>query len=280
MDIDGVINSFSNRRFYLSFMYKAIKNLAKIKGRKALLKELPKVHKVKNPNALFCFIKDFCGDEKTFETYKKRFVNDLNYDLISPDPSMKSFMKRLNSYGDIMIRSDGLSAIAGAVWQRVIENRSSADIKKDFAEQENIPSKMKRSFSSKKIAFSGIDDNDMRLKTDIKSWEPFAERYNFDLKKSVLIDDSRSNVKIGQQLGMTTVRISKLDSFLQTTPILNKIRARSLSDILGSRMSQTLKHCQIAYGKKVDVKTLFKTLLEKTSDYHQPMSFWNYQSQR
>ena len=39
----------------------------------------------------------------------------------------------------------------------------------------------------------------------------------------------------------------------------------SLSDILGTKMSKTLKRCQIAYGSKVDVKTLFRNLLEKQS---------------
>ena len=53
MDIDGVINSFSNRRFYLSFVYKSIKNLAKIRGRRALMQQLPKLRKSGGPNALF-----------------------------------------------------------------------------------------------------------------------------------------------------------------------------------------------------------------------------------
>ncbi len=54
MDIDGVINSFSNRRFYMQFVYKSIKNLAKIRGRRELLKRLPEVRKIGGPNALFC----------------------------------------------------------------------------------------------------------------------------------------------------------------------------------------------------------------------------------
>ena len=112
MDIDGVINSFSNRRFYLSFVYKSIKNLAKIRGRRALMQQLPKLRKSGGPNALFCFIRNYCGDEKTFNQYNKKLVNDLNFDLISPDPSLRSFMKRLNKYGDIIVRSDGLSSIA------------------------------------------------------------------------------------------------------------------------------------------------------------------------
>lgn len=214
-----------------------------------------------------CFVRNYCGDEKTFNAYNRKLVNDLNFDLISPDPSLRAFMKRLNKHGDIIVRSDGLSAIASAVWQRVMENKPSDEIKKELLSQESLPSYGEALFEGKKISFSGIDDNNMRLKTDIDSWKDFAKRYDFDIQKSVLIDDSRSNVKTGQTLGMTTVRVSKLDSFLQGTPFKN-LMARSLSDILGARMSETLKHCQIAYGKKVDVKTLFRTLLEKTSGFN------------
>lgn len=266
LDIDGVINSFSNRRFYLSFVYKSIKNMAKIHGRRKLLKSLPELRKAGGPNGLFCFIRKYCGDEKTFNAYNRKLVNDLNFELISPDPSLRSFMKRLNNHGDIIVRSDGLSSIASAVWQRVMENKLSSEIKKGLLSEEKLPSYAETTFENKKISFSGIDDNDMRLKTDMESWKDFARRYDFDIQKSVLIDDSRSNVRIGKALGMTTVRVSKLDSFLQGTPLKN-LMARSLSDILGARMSETLKHCQIAYGKKVDVKTLFRTLLEKTSGF-------------
>nr|QJR98240.1 hypothetical protein PlAlph_2450 [uncultured Alphaproteobacteria bacterium] len=266
MDIDGVINSFSNRKFYLSFVYKSIKNLAKVHGRRKLLASLPEARKAGGPNGLFCFIRNYCGDEKTFNAYNRKLVNDLNFDLISPDPSLRAFMKRLNKHGDIIVRSDGLSAVADAVWQRVMENKPSAEIKKELLSQGKLPSHSEAQFEGKKISFSGIDDNNMRLKTDMESWKDFAKRYNFDIQKSVLIDDSRSNVKIGKALGMTTVRVSKLDSFLQGTPLKN-LMARSLSDILGTRMSETLKHCQIAYGQKVDIKTLFRTLLEKTSGF-------------
>lgn len=267
MDIDGVINSFSNRRFYMQFVYKSIKNLSKIHGRRHLLKKLPEIRKAGGPNALFRFIRNYCGDEKTFEQYNRKLVNDLNFDLISPDPSLRAFMKRLNNYGDVIVRSDGLSAVAGAVWQRVMENKSSDDIKKELLSSNKLPSYTETQFEGKKISFSGIDDNNLRLKTDMDSWKDFSRRYDFDIQKSVLIDDSRSNVKIGKALGMTTVRVSKLDSFLQGTPFKN-LMARSLSDILGTRMSETLKHCQVAYGKKVDVKTLFRTLLEKTSGFN------------
>ena len=92
-------------------------------------------------------------------------------------------------------------------------------------------------------------------------WKQFAEIHKIDLAKSVLMDDSRSNCRQAKELGMTVVRISKLDSFLENSPFQN-IMYKSLSGILGVRMSQALNHLSINYGQKVDIKALFKTLLD------------------
>ena len=260
IDIDGVINSYSNRRFYLSFIYKSIKCLAKVHGRKKLLKELPKIKKAGGPNGLFKFAREYCGDDKKFDEYCKNLVKSLDFNLIAPDPSLKEFMNRLGKHGDIVIRSDGLSSIAGAAWQRVINNVPSDKIKENLLQGEKLPSKMTVFLGSKKIPVSGIEDNNMQLKTDIKSWQPFFDKHKACVEESVLLDDSKNNIKVAQQLGMTAVHISKLDSFLEKS-LFNC----SLSDILGTKMSKTLKRCQIAYGSKVDVKTLFRNLLEKQS---------------
>ncbi len=256
IDIDGVINSYSNRRFYLSFIYKSIKCLAKVHGRKKLLRELPKIKKAGGPNGLFKFAREYCGDDKKFDEYCKNLVKSLDFNLISPDPSLKEFMKRLGKHGDIVIRSDGLSSIAGAAWQRVINDVPSDKIKENLLQGEKLPTKMTVFLGSKKIPVSGIEDNNMQLKTDIKSWQPFFDKQGACIEESVLLDDSKNNIKVAQQLGMTAVHISKLDSFLEKS-LFNC----SLSDILGTKMSKTLKRCQIAYGSKVDVKTLFRNLL-------------------
>ena len=210
------------------------------------------------PNALFVFARKYCGDQKVFDEFSKKLFQDLDFNQISHDPSLAEFMKRLGNYGKITVRSDGLTALASAAWMRVIENKPSEQIKKELFSSSQIPSCMNVKLDEKNILISGIDDNQMKTKTDVQSWYDFADRNKCDLHKSVLLDDSRNNLKIAQQLGMTTVHISKLDSFLKKS-----IFGCGLSDILGHRMSDTLAHCKLAYGKNVDVHTLFSVMLKK-----------------
>ena len=82
------------------------------------------------PNAIFRFAREFCGNDETFQKYCHTLSLKLNYNLIKHNPSLAKFMERLSSFSDIIVRSDGLSEIAYAVWQRVIENKTSAQIKK------------------------------------------------------------------------------------------------------------------------------------------------------
>ena len=56
LDIDGVVNNFANKRFYLSFAYHALHELAKVRGRRSLIRDFPKLRKLGGPNALFRFI--------------------------------------------------------------------------------------------------------------------------------------------------------------------------------------------------------------------------------
>lgn len=264
LDVDGVLNSFSNHNFYAQFIWKSLRGLSKVHGRMKLLKELPKLKKKGGANALFAFAKEFCGDDKKFNEFKHNLVNSLNFNLISHDPSMKKMMERLGEYGDICIRSDGLEEIGAAIWKRVIDDTSSAKIKLDMLNDKTDKKYKELKFGDKNIIISGIADNGFRLKTDTQSWVDFSDRHGIDIGKSVLLDDSRNNTNTANKLGMTTVHISVIDSFLQKSP-LGTIYGHSLSDILGERMSNTLKSYQISYGNKVDVKTLFRTILSKKS---------------
>ena len=74
LDVDGVLNSYSNSRFYFQFIFKSFRNMAKDSSRKEMLKELPKLKKHGGPNALFSFAKEFCKDDETFEAYKNNFL--------------------------------------------------------------------------------------------------------------------------------------------------------------------------------------------------------------
>ena len=259
LDIDGVVNSFSNRKFYVSFAYHALHELAKMKSRRQLLADLPKLKKMGGANALFKFARYFCKDTETFNTYCHNLSLKLNYNLIKYDPSMKAFMKRLSSFSDIIIRSDGLREIACAAWLRVVENWPSAQIKatmiKNRTSSENIL------LAGKPLHFSGLVENKFKIKAESPdSWKDFADKYRIELTKSILIDDSRNNCKIAEKLGMTTVHISKLDSFLQNLPI--NVYHQSLSDVLGVRLSHTLRKMNISYGQKIDIKSFFSNLLK------------------
>ena len=117
-------------------------------------------------------------------------------------------------------------------------------------------------FSGKPIQISDIVENGFKIKADAKDgWQAFADNHNINLSKSVLIDDSQNNCQVAKQLGMTVVRISKLDSFLQNS-LFKELMHKNLSDILGVRMSHTLKSLSINYGEAVDIKHLFQKLLE------------------
>jgi hypothetical protein len=157
-----------------------------------------------------------------------------------------------------------LSEIAGAVWDRVIENKSSGEIKTKMMQNwiNGVKPEKDKVLDGKPIYISGIVENRMKIKSSENSgWDEFAKRYDMDLQRSVLIDDSSSNRKVARKLGMTVVPISKLDSLLQGT-FLQGIQKRSLSDILGKRMSDTLKHLNLSYGKKVDLRDVFRVLLK------------------
>jgi len=260
-DVDGVINGFSNKRFYISFIYTSLHELAKINGRKQLLHELPKLKKMGGPNALFAFAKDFCKDEQTFKKFSHNLFLKLNYDLIEHDPSLMVFMGRLNSFSNIIVRTDGLSEIARATWLRIMSNQSSSQIKEEMIRRHNAPS-AEVMFFGEPIQISGIVENNFKTKAQgPENWQDFSNRHQIDLSKSILIDDSQNNCKVAQELGMTTVHISKLASLTQGSALQN-ITHKSLSDILGVRLSHTLKSMNIRYGKAVDIQAVFKKLLE------------------
>ncbi|MBO6290531.1 MAG: hypothetical protein J6N45_09480 [Alphaproteobacteria bacterium] len=265
LDIDGVVNSFSNRRFYLKFVKSVMQNLAKVHGRHKLVFAWPQLRKAGGPNSLFKFAKEYCGDDAKFNEFCKSVIKDLDFKDVAYDKSIRAMMKRLNRYGDIMIRSDGLTGIAAAVWQRVLENRPPEEIKEELLSADTLPKQVNLKFENHNIIVSGIEDNNMCTKTNIESWHTFAERYNIDISKSVLIDDSSANNKTAAKLGMKTIQIGKIDSFLKNT-WLGNLQHRDLADILGAPISAALRHCKMAYGHKVDVAHLFSIVTDIPKD--------------
>ena len=264
LDVDGVLNSYSNHRFYMKFIMRSLRSLSKVKGKRSLFKEIIKIKKHGGAKGLFVFAKKYCGDDVKYDKFCNDLLNSLDFNSISYDPSMKKMMERLSNMGNICIRSDGLDDMARGVWMRVIENRTSSEIKAEIQRRRIEKSDKIVKFCGKLVWFSGIEDNDFKLKEDKESWKSFSDKHKVDIEKSVLLDDSKKNLNVAQSLGMTTVHISVLDSFLQKSKF-GTVFGHSLSDVLGEKMSKTLELYSISYGKKVNVSTLFKTIFEKTT---------------
>ena len=264
LDVDGVLNSYSNHRFYMKFIMRSLRGLSKVHGKKKLFTEIVNLKKHGGANGLFVFAKKYCGDDAKYDKFCYDLMNTLNYDCISYDPSMKKMMERLSSLGNICIRSDGLDDMARAVWMRVIENKPSSEIKTELRRRRTEESDRIVEFCGKKVWFSGIEDNEFKLKKDKESWKIFSNKHKVDIEKSVLLDDSKKNLNVAQSLGMTTVHISALDSFLQKSKF-GTVFGWSLTDVLGEKLSKTLEKYSISYGKKVNVSELFKTIFKKTT---------------
>ena len=57
LDVDGVLNSYSNRRFYMKFIVRSLRELSKVHGRKKLFKELVGIKKYGGAKGFFVFAK-------------------------------------------------------------------------------------------------------------------------------------------------------------------------------------------------------------------------------
>ncbi len=132
LDVDGVLNSYSNHKFYMKFIMRSLRGLSKVKGKRKLFTEIVNLKKHGGANGLFAFAKEYCGDDAKYDKFCYDLMNTLNYDNISYDPSMKKMLERLSKMGNICIRSDGLDDVARAVWMRVIENKPSSEIKAEL----------------------------------------------------------------------------------------------------------------------------------------------------
>lgn len=264
LDVDGVLNSYSNLKFYKHFAIKSLKTLAKVHGRRKLLFRLPRLKKLGGPNALFVFAKEFCGDEQKFDQFRKNLIRNLDFDLIRHDPAIKEMFGRLSQYGKICIRSDGLGDIASAVFDRVINNVPSSKIKFEMFKKKNQNTHRECQLGKKEIIISGIEDNNFQLKTNPQSWDNFSKKHHIDLKKSVLLDDSRKNTRTAEFLGMLTIHISKLDSLLQKSSF-GTVFKHSLRDIL--------HRINVSYGSQFNLTRFIKNLTDHKKENTSKMAY-------
>lgn len=128
-----------------------------------------------------------CRDDETFKKVCNNIAGNLDYGRIKPDPELKKHLESLSRHANVIVRTDGISEIAGKVLQRLTGD----------------------DYKGRKIVISDIRDNDFKTKTDKESWNRFADKYNIDLSKSVLVDDSKANIATAQAAGNTGVRVSK-----------------------------------------------------------------------
>ncbi|MGN0904981.1 MAG: HAD family hydrolase [Alphaproteobacteria bacterium] len=197
IDVDGVLLSFSNRRFYARMVLEVARSLRHLSPNRKNIMESIRTFKKSGAAGLFVYLNNMSRDTGRFEKICRNISGNMNYDNIMPDPQLKKYLESLSHYKNIIIRTDGISDIAGKAFHRL----------------------MGGDYHGKDIIISDIRDNGFRTKTDRESWNLFAEKYNVDLSKSILIDDSKSNIATAEEMGKKGYHVC---------------RARPLHSILGN----------------------------------------------
>lgn len=179
IDVDGVLLSFSNRRFYARMVLEVARSLRHLSPNRKNIMESIRSFKKSGAAGLFAYLHNMSRDDGRFEKICRGISGNMNYANITPDPQLKKYLESLSHYKNIIIRTDGIADIAGKAFQRL----------------------MGGDYRGKEIIISDIRDNGFRTKTDKESWNIFAKKYNVDLSKSVLIDDSKSNIATAEEMG-------------------------------------------------------------------------------
>lgn len=172
LDVDGVLLSFSNRRFYGQLVLETARVLKHLSPNRKNIIENIKAFKKSGAGGLFAYLHNMCRDDATFEKVCSEIAGRMDYSKIKPDPQLKKNLEQLSRTSNVIIRTDGISEIAGNVFQRLTGG----------------------DYKGKKIPISDIRDNNFQTKTNQDSWNRFAEKYGIDLSKSELVDDSKANI--------------------------------------------------------------------------------------
>lgn len=178
LDVDGVLLNFvSNRRFYAGLVMGTARTLKHLSPNRKNIIENIKAFKKSKAGGLFAYLHNMSRNDETFEKICGKIAGGLNYDKIQPDPHLKKHLEQLSRNRQVIIRTDGISEIAEKAFQRLMGN----------------------DYKGRPIIISDIRDNNFQTKTNLESWNGFAEKYNIDLSKSVLIDDSKANIETAEQ---------------------------------------------------------------------------------
>ncbi len=234
IDVDGVLLSFSNRRFYARMVLEVARSLRHLSPNRRNIMESIRTFKKSGAAGLFTYLHNMSRDDGQFEKICRGISGNMNYDNITPEPQLKKYLESLSQYKNIIIRTDGISDIAGKAFHRL----------------------MGGDYRGKNIIISDIRDNGFRTKTDRESWNLFAEKYNVDLSKSILIDDSKSNIAAAEEMGKKGYHVC---------------RDRPLHKILGNLLCSAVREHQARKREEQENrKKVFKEMRRRMKQFRRP----------
>lgn len=184
IDVDGVLNKYSNRKFYAGFILQVAKSLRCLRpNRYNVLKSIVDFKK-SGSHGLFQYIRHMSRSEREFDRIVNRISDNLKYQSIPQDKQLCETLRKTAKNHKIIIWSDGLSSVARRVWDRVVGD--------EFKDN---------------IVFCGIDSVKFRSKGDKKAWQELCENHNIDASRSYLIDDSKDNLRMAREHGFKTKHV-------------------------------------------------------------------------
>ncbi len=219
IDVDGVLNKYSNRKFYAGFILQVAKSLRHLRpNRYNILKSIVDFKK-SGSHGLFQYIRHMSRNEREFDRIITRISDNLKYQSIPHDKQLCETLRQTVKNNKIIIWSDGLSSVARRVWSRVVGD--------EFKDN---------------VIFCGVDDVKFRTKCDKAAWQELCEKYNIDASRSYLIDDSKANLRMAHKQGFKVkhvhgnnslasclAEINALDNCFENNAVLRQMQLRRLS---------------------------------------------------
>lgn len=224
IDVDGVLNSFSNRKFYAQFIMEVERSLRHLNpNRKNIIESIKKFRK-SGANGLFYYLHCMCKNEEQFNKLTRGIAEKLDFNNIPRNTRLKQYLESISKDKSIIIHIDGLKEIAAGVWNSVVGPQ----------------------FRRGEIIISDIRDNNFQVKTDAESWKRFSEKYNIDLSKSILLDDSKNNIETTSRQGVLGCNVTKEDPLMK---FMIKIVSDTLRHQL-ARKTETISASEISADQR------------------------------
>ncbi len=198
IDVDGVLNKYSNRKFYAGFILQVAKSLRHLRpNRYNILKSIVDFKK-SGSHGLFQYIRHMSRNEREFNRIINKISDNLKYQSLPQDKQLCETLRQTAKNNKIIIWSDGLSSVARRVWDRVVGD--------EFKDN---------------VTFCGIDDIKFRSKCDKKAWEELCKKYNIDASRAYLIDDCKNNLRIARSQGFKIKHVHGKNSLISCLTEIN-----------------------------------------------------------